>query len=314
MTTLLIAMILTLSSPVAARDPAEWFLTKEGKPTERLIVLLSIDNLYNPNDDLEAIVKKTQEAWVKTMHGKGNIERTDLQDSAKQKEVREKVEKIAQEIGLFDERKPLLRHYKYGACLGALLDGVRQRLHHLITEWQQGVRFDSLVFFTGERYLRKETDDSLEKLLNPQNSPLKIKEGWQMPADAPYETEYDMCKLIWDQTELPPSMREALKDKVVFVDAKRPQGQERVTTKDCYVTWLNQYKPEPGSMLAPSHPLIWPYQQLAGENALGKDFFLDTIANKVTDQERLKHQQRIVSLVQDTAAKCIFELSKRKKD
>ncbi len=296
-------------------NPASWFITENGKPTPRLILLLQLDNLYDPNDNLEQIVAKTQKAWIQVQQGKDSKERTDLIDSHKQKEIRQKVEAIVQEIGLFDTRKPALEHYDYGACLGAFLDGVRLRLSILIDEWKKGVRFDSLIFFTGERYLRKEEgkQDSFNELLHPQNSPLKIKSGWQMSQDAPYETEYDMCRLVWEQTEIPEEMQKALQGKVLFINAPAPAGKERPSTRNCYETWLTNNNPQPGTILAPSHPVIWAYQQLAGENILGQQFPLDTISNAATTEVRKKYQEQIVSLVQDTAAKCLYELSQRNK-
>ena len=295
-------------------DPARWFITEDGKPTERLITLLELDNLYDPNDTLAKIVEKTQKAWIQSIQGQNNKERTDYKDTEKQAEIRSKVEAIVQEIGLFDERKPALSHYKYGACLGATLGGVRNNLSLLIKEWQKGIRFDSLVFFTGERYLRNEPgkDDDIQKLLHPHESPLKLKEGWTMPENTAYKTEYDMCRLVWDQTEIPEDMKKALDGKVLFVDSPRPEGRERPGTKDCYVTWMQKYNPEPGTMLAPSHPIVWTYQLLAGENTLGDKYPLDTCAPAATPELRKKHQERIVSLVQDTAAKCLYELNQRK--
>lgn len=296
-------------------DPARWFITEDDKPTERLVMLLKLDNLYDPNDKLEQIVAKTQKAWVQCVQGQNNKERTDLKDTLEQQEIRQKVESIVQELGLFDERKPALDEYTYGACLGAFLDGVRMRLGYLIEEWKKGKRFDTLVFFTGERYLRKGAgkEDDIQQLITPKNSPLTLKAGWKMPENAPYETEYDMCRLVWDQTEIPEDMRKALDGHIVFVDAPRPEGKERPSTKDCYVKWIKDDKPQPGTILAPSHPIIWTYQQLAGENCLGDQYLLDTCAHAATPEMRKIYQEKIVSIVQDTAAKCLYELNERKK-
>lgn len=296
-------------------NPARWFITEDGKPTEHLVELLKLDNLYDPNDKLEQIVAKTQKAWVGCIQGQNNKERTDLKDTVQQQEIRQKVEAIVQELGLFDERKPALDEYTYGSCLGAFLDGVRMRLSYLIEEWKKGKRFDELVFFSGERTLRKEAgkEDDIEQLIHPKNSSLTIKAGWKMPENAPYETEYDLCKLVWDQTKIPEDMRAALEGHVVFVNAPRPAGKERPSTKDCYEIWIKEHKPRPGTMLAPSHPVIWTYQQLAGENILGEQYPLDTCAPAATAEMRKKYQEKIVSLVQDTAAKCLYELYQRKK-
>lgn len=292
------------------RDPSHLFITKEGNPTPPLIELLKLDGLYEENDTLADIVQKTQEKWVAVFQGRGNKERTDLQDTTEQQEVREKVEAIARSMGLFAQRKPALAHYDYGVCLGSFLDGVRMHLRQLVRAWEDGVRFDSLVFLTGERYLRKNPgqQDDLEKLKDQSQSPLPFKQGWNFPESAKVETEYDMVKIIWDQIQLPKDMAEALEDKVVFVNAPRG-SQERPSTKDTYELWLKEFNPPPGTVLAASYPMLWTYQQLAGENVLGRNYPLDTIAPAVTEKELDRHKHAIVSLVHDTVAKCLYEIN-----
>ncbi len=309
------ALYMQTSKEILAKrsDPARWFITADGKPTTPLIRLLQIDNLYDPNDTLDQIAKKTQTNWVEVVHGKNLKEIPDLKDTPAQQEMRQKVEAIAEEIGLFDERSPALTHYDYAACPGAFVDGVRHRLSYLIELWKKGLRFDKLIFFTGARPLRLEKgrEDDIEKITSPQNSPLTIKAGWKLQENAPYKTEYDMCKLIWEQTEIPDDMYKSLEGKVVFINAPAPEGQERPSTKSCYITWLKEYTPEPGTILAASHPMLWCYQQLSGENALGSAFLLDTCARGATAQVRQRYQERIVSLIQNTVAKCLYEIDKK---
>lgn len=293
-------------------NPTSWFVTVNAKPTERLVKLLQLDGLYDPNDSLQEIVKKTQKAWLQGIQGQNNKERTDFKDSAQQEKISQVVESLVQELGLYNAHTPALRKYKYGCCLGSFLDGIRGNLKELIDQWNEGVRFENLIFFTGERYLRNAAgkEDDIEKLINPANSPLRIKNGWKMPKGAAYKTEYDLCKLIWDQTELPEDMRIALEDKVTFVNAPAPEGKPRPGTKDCYNLWLKG-SPDPGTMLAASHPLVWTYQQLAGQNILGDNYPLDISAKEVTPQMRQIYKERLVSLIQDTVAKCLYEISQQ---
>src|SRR5262245_52811497 len=106
---------------LAERDPARRFITADDKPTEPLIKLLKLSNLYDPNDRLPEIVQKTQKAWIKVIQGRDGKERTDLQDSPVEIAIRAEVEAIAKEIGLFNAREPALRKYSYGVCHGAFL-------------------------------------------------------------------------------------------------------------------------------------------------------------------------------------------------
>lgn len=299
----------------STRDVASFFVTPDNKPTMRLIALLTLDGLYDEKDTLADIVCKTQKNWIQVQQGANGKERPDLKDDARRIELRHKVEELATELGLFETRAPLLKRYDYGICLGAFLDGVRSRVKELVDQWQSGVRFDSLIFLTGQRYLRKAQgqEDSIEKLTNPAQSPLPFKANWKLAEDAKYETEYDLCRIVWEQSEIPEEMQKALAGKVVFVNAPRPHGKERPSTKDTYEKWLNEYQPKPGTVLAISHPMLWSYQQLTGENMLGPDFPLDTCAKAATAQVRLAQKERIVSLVEDTIAKCLYEISQRKK-
>ena len=130
-----------------------------------------------------------------------------------------------------------------------------------------------------------------------------------MPNGAAYETEYDMTKLVWDQVDIPDDMEQALLGKVFFVNAPRGQ-QNRPSTKDTFQTWLEEFHPKPGTILAYSYPLLWSYQQLAAETALLKTgFVIDTAAPGFSEQERLQHREKMVSLVFDTVTKCLYEIS-----
>ena len=304
----LIAFVLLFTGVHAQsrRDPAALFLTADGHLTPPLIELLKLDGLYEPTDSLKDVVSKTQAHWIAVRQGRHQIERSDLVDTPQQAAQTEQVLAYAKALGLLDEISPSLKHYDYGICLGAFLDGVRMRLAALVKAWQRGIRFDTPVFLTGERYLRlgPHQEDSLDKLCDPTQSPLPFKQGWTFPAGAIYNTEYDMVRLVWDQVQIPADMAQALASKIVFVNAER--GSQRPSTKDTYSVWLRDYQPQPGTLLAPSHPLVWIHQQLAGMSVLGPAFWLDTTAPPVSP--KIQNRKAIVSLVHDTIAKCLFEL------
>ena len=290
--------------------PRSMFVDTNGRLSQHLITLLRLDRQYTEGDGLVEAVRKTQAAWISTIQGRGQIERTDLVDSPERQKIHALVEQCSQEMGLFAARSPRLQHYTYGVCHGAFLSGVRQNLAQLIVAWKRGVRFDSIVFLTGERTLRKEPgkQDCEEALGNGTGYPF-FKKGWTKPTDAPYETEYDMVRLVWDQTELPQDMAEALRERVTFVNA--PRGtHERPSTKDAFTTWISTSKPQPGTIVACSYPLLWSYQQLAGETVLqGSGLVLDTTAPEATDSIRAAQRERLVSLIFDTVAKCLYEIS-----
>ena len=290
----------------------ELFLTEEGKFQEPLIQLLQLSGLYDPQDSLKDVVAKTQQHWIAVRAGMGGKERTDLHDSVAQQNQVTAVEALARQMGLLDAKMPSLTHYDYGVCLGSFLDGVRMRLAMLVDLWQKGIHFDTLVFLTGERDLRSGVGqiESLDQLCNPSKSPLPFKKGWKLPEGAPYATEYDMVRLVWEQVELPDEMAKALTDKVIFVNALRGD-KPRVTTSDTYITWLKQHLPKPGTIVAPSHPLVWTHQDLVGKNVLGESFTLDTIAPAVPEKMLTQYRTSLVSLVHDTVAKCLYEINEK---
>lgn len=296
---------------IEERSPRRLFVNRDGTLTPKVIELLTIDSLYTKGDDLKTAVEKTQKAWVSVRQGQQNRERVDVQDSEERVALKDSVEGWAQSMGLFAKREPCLRDYTYGVCHGAFLDGVRKNLAQLVAAWKEGVRFRSLVFLTGERPLRKAREDSIEKLCDEKASPLPFKEGWRFSEAAPYETEYDMVKLVFAQVQLPKGMEEALRGKIVFVNA--PKGKEnRPSTKDAFRAWVREYQPEKGTVLACSYPLLWSYQQLAGESALqGTGLFLDTVAPQLSKEMRQAQTKRIVSLIFDTVAKCLYECNQK---
>lgn len=262
------------------------FIDNSGKATVALQQLLALDGLYDPQDTLDEIVQKTQKSWKRVHHGANGFELADLVDSPKQLQIREDVLSIARQMGLFDEKKPSSTHYDYALCAGAFLQGVRLRVNELIQAWKQGVRFDQLVFLTGDRALRKAPGE--KDFLQD------IPEGY------PYETEYDMVRLVWEQTQIP----EDMEIQVVFINAKCPVNQARISTKDSFNAWLLDYNPTPGSCLSASHPLYWTYQEL-GFALSG--FSVDCIAPSAEGFLK-QNDSRIVSLIFDTIAKCLYEI------
>ncbi|MBA3957409.1 MAG: hypothetical protein H0X51_03305 [Parachlamydiaceae bacterium] len=309
---LLLSLTLFFTCTVHATDTRSIFVTEDLQPQPLLIELLQLDNLYNPNDTFQDIVQKTQKCWLSVQQGLNQRERTDLVDNQQRQLMQERVLEIAAEIGLLNAIPPQLTHYESGICLGAFLSDVRARLTLLVDAWKQGIRFDSLYFLTGERYLRKGPgqQDDFEALCNPALSPLPFKATWIRPDpnSVAYETEYDMMRLVWEQVEIPTDMAKTLKDRVFFVNA--PKGNfPRPSTADTYVQWLLDYQCTPGTVVAASTPLVWSQQQLVGERVLGPQFHLETIASAPTDAEFNTYFKNSTSIVLDTVAKCLFEIS-----
>lgn len=283
-------------------DITPFLITEDNKPTTPLRRLFFLDGITGA-DKLETIIEVTQKRWIGVQQGIDGKERADLVDNLLQRQHKESFINIGKEIGIFEEAKPRASHYAYGVCLGAFLEGVRDRVSLMVESWKRGVRFDKLIFLTGERLLRNgpgEKDDP--KLLNDvKKSPLPFRKNWKGIAGRPYQTEYDMVKLVWEQVELPPGMREALNDKVIFINATGKNGN-RPTTRDTYATWLKQEQPQPGTIITFSSPMLCYYQQLVAKNVLGNSYPIETIGRRA-DPEKIR-----VSVFLDTVAKCLYEI------
>lgn len=254
-------------------------------------------------ETFDEIVEETQKQWIAVRQGTGGIERRDLIDTAEQTALREETLKIIKELGLLEEKLPTLNHYTYGVCLGAFLEGARNRLALLIESWKKGIQFDWLIFLGSDRQLRSGIGENEEwKIVSDQNhAPYLFHQDWDAdPLNFKYETESDMLKLIWNQADVPVDMKEHLEGHIVFVEAKGKDGK-RASTLDTFQTWLIQHEPLPGSVIAASSPHISNYQHLVGIRILGPDFPLDTISSKGRLQD-IK-----ISVVLDTIAKCLYE-------
>lgn len=294
----------SFQSPVISSNIASRFISKDEKATPLLRELLLLYNIQA--ETLDEIVVETQIRWIAIRQGTGGLERRDIVDTPAQTALRDKTFYIAKKLGLFEKSKPHFNHYTYSICLGAFLESARGRLALLIDAWKQGIRFDWLIFLGSDRPLRSREGENEEFAIfcNPDKSLLAFRPDWVAPIlnDTAYKTEYDMLKLIWDQTDVPQDMREHLRDKVVFINAKSTLPGKRASTADSYAEWLSQYHPQPGLILAASSPLVGYYQHLVGNNVLGADYPLNTI-HSAANPNNMR-----VSIILDTIAKCLYEI------
>lgn len=289
-------------------QPKSFFVNSEGYLTPDLINLLKLDSLYIEGDTLKDAVKNTLPKWVLIYQGINQKERADLIDPPEWLAVRNDALQCIKQMGLLDKRVPAFNNYDYAVCHGAFLESVRLRLSQLIDLWNSGVRFETIVFLTGERTLRKGAGqkDDPALLADPLRSPFPFKPSWKFSAEIAYETEYDMVKIVWDQADIPAEMA---KCKVIFVNTPRGTAQ-RPSMETTYPFWINEYQPKPGKIIATSNPMMWALQQLTAQNKLPKEFYHETVAPEATYLTSNKFEPGLTSLIFDTIAKCLFQLDK----
>lgn len=170
--------------------------------------------------------------------------------------------------------EPVRKTYTYGVILGATSPGMLERLNYLATLWRNGIRFDRLLFLTGQR--------PIDPLVDHFQSLMK---GLQQKADivhfvddsAPmHETE--AAQLLYLYADLPQSMR---KLPVNFIDTARTWQRQhwiRPNTRDTVKAWLLT-KPEAGSVLMVSTQPYAAYQHAVVRSELSEErFYLETVA------------------------------------
>lgn len=54
-------------------------------------------------------------------------------------------------LNLVQELLPSSSNYEYSLVLGATVPGMERRLNHLARLWQEGIRFNKIVFLVGQR-------------------------------------------------------------------------------------------------------------------------------------------------------------------
>lgn len=166
---------------------------------------------------------------------------------------------VFKELNVIDAVWPSEKKYQHIIIHGSTITGMRRRLDFLNTLWDQGIRSETIIFFSGERPLDP-TLESKEVLLNQELSHIPFRKGWKCPEKMP-ETEADAARLAWDQM----ISNEDLRTKnVLFIrvpmikdpDTGKPR---RPQTKDTIEAWLNK-NPVPGKCLAISNNPYIPYQ------------------------------------------------------
>ncbi len=159
-------------------------------------------------------IEEMQKSWLR----KPGQERWEMQElSPKQKEY---VLNWAINQKLFSAWKPKLSHYDKAIILGATTCRMQMRLNYLKQLWNKGVRFDEIIWLTGDRPLDARIDTLIERCKN----------------------ESEAAHIIWQGADIPKEMRDL---PTTFLAT--PMGDKRPNTKDTLITWL---KTDPGSCTA----------------------------------------------------------------
>lgn len=155
------------------------------------------------------LIAETQKQWLR-----GNVERWETKELPEYE--KELVLHWAEGNEIFTVWEPKQNYYDKACILGATTFRMQQRFDYLISLWENGIRFNQVVWLTGERPLDPSVDDYLDEA----------------------KTESDAAKLIWERTTLPAGMKNI---SVVFVSSpmKNVKGEmRRPSTGDTIDAWL----------------------------------------------------------------------------
>lgn len=211
--------------------------------------------------------------------------------------LKEKVTPFLKEWGFLGAVHAQQKLYDGAVIYGALATTVRDRLHFLAQEWENGVRFSKVYFWTGGRPLEPKLE-SEEVLLSGAGSELKIRKDWVRPAVLP-TTECEMAQLVWEQLELPNGMRESVEP--IFVNV--PMGKTRPTTDDTAVLFFKM-NPIKGNYLVVSNAQYRMRQGLVANNLAPTGYYFEAIGSAAKEDARM-------AIIVDEVARYIFEVNRK---
>jgi len=167
----------------------------------------------DPKADL---IAETQKRWLRS----SGQERWELSEIASEK--KKLVLEWAEKEGLFSPWKPQEKSFDKALILGATTCRMEKRLRFLVELWQEGYRFDEIVWLTGDRPLDPRIDRLTDRCAN----------------------ESQAARILWEEADLPEALRR-LPVLFVAVPMKKEEGVwKRPNTADTIVAWL-EYAPGP---------------------------------------------------------------------
>lgn len=255
---------------------------ENNQPRGTLLELLQVVGMEPLNTSEKAIVQINN--WAqKNLLRQG--ERWQEQTS-RFEELQAKITPLLNKLGFLEASYPHFKEYQGAIVHGALLPRVRLRLHYLIEQWNQGVRFPHLYFLSGERPLEAQYENQ-NSLMDDNGSLVKIRKGWVIPLEFP-KTESEMIQLVWEQSEIPEDMRREVEVHFITAPMKKDPKSEKLlrpTTDDTVETWLKVLPPQ-GRYLAITNAPYINRQDLVVRSIAPSEYGFDTVGPGSSEQEK----------------------------
>jgi hypothetical protein len=186
----------------------------------------------------------------------------------------------ATEQGLFAPRKPALQTYDKALILGATTSRMQMRLTYLKQLWNEGTRFQEIVWLTGDRPLDNRVDGFTDRCRN----------------------ESEAAHILWEETSLPDEMRSL---PVVFVAVPMKWDGSSLTRpnrKDTVVAWLT-LSPEPCKALFVSNQPFCGQEFAVIKANLPSAFLFDLVGPGVDPA----HYPSAAAITLDSIARWIYQ-------
>lgn len=119
--------------------------------------------------------------------------------------------------------------YSHALLMGGTLGWVRDRMENLVAQWDAGVRFKTLVMLGADRPLDLDHSESKAALLTPPSTGLRFKPDWKLHSGVEYKDEFDMMRLVYEQSVLPEAWGSVVP--VVWVKSLAENGRYPNTEK-----------------------------------------------------------------------------------
>ncbi|KEQ19303.1 hypothetical protein [Endozoicomonas numazuensis] len=236
---------------------------------DTLSALLSVTDTPHEKT-FDSMVNATQK-WRR----RADQERWEVADLKLTDEQKNKVMEHLEALGLIKEMKPDKKHFDYALVLGGTAPRMKSRFQHLVKLWNEGVRFDQIIFLSGQRPTQDDIDqtDTLVSEVIGKDAP-DDKKRKARPA-----TEKEAAEMVYMSTKMPDAMKHI---KIDFFSTDRfwlVDRWQRGNTRDSIKNWVASH-PKPGSAVIVSNQPHLLYQQEVIRQELPKGFTTQATARQ----------------------------------
>ena len=186
------------------------------------------------------------------------------------------IKSFCNDLNMIQEVPPHRKSFDYALLAGASIHRIRARISYLIKLWNQGIRFEKLIFLVGQRPVSTQLE-TYKEFINKDNGHLSFKENWQLKKEPHTETE--IAIMVMEQSILP-SEWEGIP--IEFIDTpmqKMENGLRRPSRQDTIFAWLAT-TPLPGTVLSISNQPFVGYDDAVLRRFVPPGFTIEAVGDE----------------------------------